>query len=34
MVPWYWLIIAAAVFTLGGFLLCALFVAKGRDDRP
>ena len=33
MIPWYWLMVVAAVFGTGGFLLCALFVAKGRDDR-
>ena len=34
LVQWYWLIIVAAVFGIGGFLLCSLFVAKGKDDRP
>lgn len=32
MIPWYWLIIVAAVFGIGGFLVCAMFAAKGRDD--
>lgn len=34
MVPWFWLLIVAVVFGFGGFLLCALFCSKGRDDRP
>ena len=34
MVPWYWMIVVAAGFGIGGFLLCALFAAKERDDRP
>ena len=33
MIPWYWMIVVAAVFGIGGFLLCSLFIAKGRDDR-
>ena len=33
MISWIWLPIVAAMFGMGGFLLCAIFVAKGRDDR-
>ena len=33
MISWLWLIPIAAVFALGGFLLCSLFIAKGRDDK-
>lgn len=33
MIPVGWVIVIAAVSALGGFILCAFFCAKGRDDR-
>jgi len=33
MIPWYWMIVAAILFGIGGFVLCAMFAANGRDDK-
>jgi len=34
MIPIVWALGMAFAGALGGFLLCALFVAKGKDDKP